>query len=612
MSDSPRPAAVRASATGRAAAPVKAIRSAAAQSPEIPERYALRDKDGVRFLECDEAPRLRAIINPAMSVSRSAAASLGERVILLDGAGSFGPLIDNDEKLYNLDHHAGCERLFTLSTCEQALLLVYSGLDLSEGDWEIYANEPDLDTVLALWCLLNYRRVRELSPAARDVLLPLLRLEGAIDANGPELAALCGLSNQLIQLTSRRIELLLARERELKQTGSWAKKKLYPYTLEMLCAVDALVYEREDFGDHSRIEEIYGHVEVGPRRVAVVCRDGAGIYTVEQHLKTRWGDQLSIIALENEPGQYTLRRVSTLAGPKLGPAYERLNRLDAAVDGHPLGKQWGGSEDIGGSPRPTGTLLAAEDLLEQLERAYRPLGWWARTRKSIDVLLVGLSCLLCWPLANYFPSPFSYPVGRAGVAESYAFGLASVLVLATGMLLTRSTSQRRPWVFGWRPPVNGGGWWLLPLALVGAIPAAIWASRSMGTRPSEFVAAIGAAAFAIAASEVWFRGLVHGLLVPDFSVQRPRGAWFLSRAAFTSSIAYAAVATVMAMPALEYPIVRQLGASEFELVLGAVTVFFAVGVSLAILRERSMSFLPGLVIQLLGLASGASIGTLLF
>ena len=91
-----------------------------------------------------------------------------------------------------------------------------------------------------------------------------------------------------------------------------------------------------------------------------------------------------------------------------------------------------------------------------------------------------------------------------------------------------------------------------------------------------------------------------------------RQAWFLSRAAFTSSIAYAAVATVMAMPALEYPIVRQLGASEFELVLGAVTVFFAVGVSLAILRERSMSFLPGLVIQLLGLASGASIGTLLF
>jgi hypothetical protein len=612
VSDSPRPAAVRASEPERAAAPVKAIRSAAAQPPEIPERYALRDKDGVRFLECDEAPRLRAIIDPTMSVSRSAAASLGERVILLDGAGSFGPLIDNDEKLYNLDHHAGCERLFTLSTCEQALLLVYSGLDLSEGDWKIYANEPDLDTVLALWCLLNYRRVRELSPEARDVLLPLLRLEGAIDANGPELAALCGLSNQLIQLTSRRIELLLARERELKQTGSWAKKKLYPYTLEMLCAVDALVYEREDFGDHSRIEEIYGHVEVGPRQVAVVCRDGAGIYTVEQHLKTRWGDQLSIIALENEPGQYTLRRVSTLAGPKLGPAYERLNRLDAAVDGHPLGKQWGGSEDIGGSPRPTGTLLAAEDLLEQLERTYRPSSWGARTRKSSGVFFVGLSCLLCWPLANYFPSPFSYPVGRVGVAESYAFGLASVLVLATGMLLTRSTSQRRPWVFGWRLSVNGGGWWLLPLALVGAIPAAIWASGSMGTRPFELAAAVGAAAAAIAAGEVWFRGLVHGLLVPDFSVQRPRGIWFLSRAAFVSSIAYAAVATVMAMPALEYPLVRGLGASELELVLGAATAFFAVGVSLAILRERSLSFLPGLAIQLLGLVSGAVIGTLLF
>ncbi|MGH0029767.1 MAG: hypothetical protein ACQGVC_08245, partial [Myxococcota bacterium] len=94
--------------------------------PVIPERYALREKDGQRFLECDEAPRLRAVVDPEMAVSRSEAAALGERVILLDGAGSFGPLIDNEQQLYNLDHHAGCERLFTLSTCEQALLLVQS------------------------------------------------------------------------------------------------------------------------------------------------------------------------------------------------------------------------------------------------------------------------------------------------------------------------------------------------------------------------------------------------------------------------------------------------------------------------------------------------------
>jgi hypothetical protein len=87
--------------------------------------------------------------------------------------------------------------------------------------------------VLALWCLLNFRRLRELNSEARDVLLPLLRLEGAIDANGPKLAAFCGLSNRAMQFSMRRIEHLLARERELKQSGSWREKKLFPYTMEM-------------------------------------------------------------------------------------------------------------------------------------------------------------------------------------------------------------------------------------------------------------------------------------------------------------------------------------------------------------------------------------------
>lgn len=316
--------------------------------PVIPERYSTREKDGVRSLECDEAPRMRVVVDPNMAASRSDVSSLGERVVLLDGAGSFGPQIDNDRKQYNLDHHSGCERLFTLATCEQALLLVHSGLRLSEGDWTIYANDPDLDTVLALWCLLNHRRLRELRPEALDVLLPVLRLEGAIDSNGPELAKLCGLPSRVLADTQRRIDELLVRERELKQAGAWEKKDVYAYTIEMLRSIDAMVYQFEDFGDYTRIEEIYGHVEIAPRQVAVVCRDRSGIYTVEQHLKTHWGDQLSLIALENQPGHYTLRRVSSLDGPDLEPAYALLNRIDPAVDGRPPGKRWGGSQEIGG------------------------------------------------------------------------------------------------------------------------------------------------------------------------------------------------------------------------------------------------------------------------
>lgn len=573
----------------------------------LPERYAEREKEGSRFLVCDEAPRLRVVIDPKMSVSRSAAIALGERVILLDGAGNFGPLMDNERKLYNLDHHVGCERLFTLSTCEQTLLLVQSGLELSEGDWTVYANDPDLDTVLALWCLLNYRRVRELSPQARDVLLPLFRLEGAIDANGPELASMCGLSTVLLEQTQKTIESLLARERALKQAGSWTKKKFYPYTIEMLRALDGLVYAREDFGDYTSIDEIYGHVEVGNRRVAVACRDGAGIYTVEQHLKSRWGDQLSFIALENEPGQYTLRRVNLLAGPQLGPAYELLNRVDAAVDGRPASKQWGGSHDIGGSPRPHGTRLAPEEVLEILARAYRPSTWWTRARRTTGALLVGVASLIFWPLGALLPTVASFVGVPAGVTTAYRVALSALLMLGVGLLAMRFVSRRRPWVFGWRAPANGGGWWLAPLAMLGALPGAAFVAAWTDVGSPAFVAIASAAVFAVAAGEVWFRGLVHGLLAHDFPVQRPRGRWLLSRAALTSAVAYTMVAVVFTDRTLLGSLVTPYPANGIEIFAVTATISFVAGLALAVLRERSLSLVPGLALQAAGVAAAAAL-----
>jgi hypothetical protein len=575
----------------------------------IPERYSTREKDGVRTLECDEAPRIRVVIDPGIAFSRSDASSLGERVILLDGAGTFGPLVDSDRKLFNLDHHTGCERLFTLATCEQALLLVHSGLRLSEDDWTIYANDPDLDTVLGLWCLLNHRRLRELRPEARDVLLPIVRLEGAIDANGPELARLCGLPTRALADAQRRIEELLVRERELRQAGAWAKKDAYAHTIEMLRSIDALVYQFEDFGDYTRIEEIYGHVEIGPRQVAVVCRDRSGIYTVEQHLKTHWGDQLSLIALENQPGHYTLRRVSSLDGPDLEPAYELLNRIDPAVDGRPPGKRWGGSADIGGSPRPRGTQLASAEVIEILERAYRKPGLAARTARTAIAFAVGLAFLAFWPLASALPAPDLSNV-HASFRAAYELGVVALLALAVGTVATRGASRWRPWVFGWRMPAPGRWWTLAPALIACAIPLRGWIPARVGATPAEFAAGAAAAVLMITAVELWFRGLVHGLLSLDFKIQHPGGPRFFSRAAVGSAFAYAAVATIVtaralaATHALEDVAEFGIGASW---VLGFVAAAaLCAGLVLGSVRERSLSIAAGLSLQMLGAATATA------
>ena len=608
MAEPPRPAAgPRPSLVPPARALSEAPRPSVRRAPVIPERYSIREKDGVRTLECDEAPRLRVVLDPGMAASRSEAGSLGERVILLDGAGTFGPALDNEKKVYNLDHHWGCERLFTLSTCEQALLLVQSGLELSEGDWTLYANDPDLDTVLALWCLLNHRRLRELRPEARDVLLPLLRLEGAIDANGPELARLCGLPSHVMEETERRIDELLVRERELKQAGAWAKKDVYSYTAEILRAVDAMVYLDEDFGDYTRVEEIYGHVEVAPRCVAVVCRDRSGIYTVEQHLKTHWGDQLSIIALENQPGHYTLRRISSLDGPDLFPAYDLLNRIDPAVDGRPSGKRWGGSGDIGGSPRPRGTQLASAEVIEILERAYHRPAFGARLGRSVAAFAVGLGFLLFWPLAAALP-----PLGAlvpASPSENAAFELAkiSLLALVVGTVASRGASRWRPWVFGWRTPAPGGWWMTAPVVMACAIAARSWLPAELGREPLEVLGAMAAALLAVTAAEVWFRGLVHGLLSLDFPVQHPGGPHFLSRAAVVSGCAYALVATIVTAPGLSEAFLGDVGASR-PIALGVVgAASLVVGVLLGAVRERTLSIAAGMILQAAGVACAAGV-----
>jgi hypothetical protein len=182
------------------------------EPPPLPQRYRVRKEEDATFISCDEAPRMRVRVRRDFAFTLERARALGGRTILLDGAGSFGPLVDNKAKLYNLDHHANCERMITLATCEQALLLVQSGLNLTEGDWSVYANEPDLDTVLAIWCLLNYGRVRDLRPESREILFPMIRLEGAIDAHGPELAQFCGLPGDTLDRTRGRLDGLLGRE----------------------------------------------------------------------------------------------------------------------------------------------------------------------------------------------------------------------------------------------------------------------------------------------------------------------------------------------------------------------------------------------------------------
>lgn len=568
----------------------------------LPQRYRIRSGENESpHLVCDEAPRVKVHVRRDYAFSLPEAKELGERTILLDGAGSFGPVLDNKRKLYNLDHHQGCERTFTLATCEQALLLVRSGLDLAEGDWSIYANEPDLDTVLALWVLLNHARVKELRPAARDVLFPMLRLEGAIDANGIEMAEVCGLPAAEFERTKRRLDDLLAREQAVKGGGDWQSLDLEAYTAEMLGVVDAMIYSVEDFRGYASIEEVYGHVEIGERSVAVLCRDDAGIYAVEKLLKERWGDQLAMIALEKEPGHYTLRRASTLSDFDLGDAYSLLNQLDRRVDGRPPGKRWGGSESIGGSPRGSGSALGPSELLRVLGQAFAPIPRWARLRRTLLVTafaaaFTALGVLACAALGE-----------RAGPAAGVA-GFGGVLLLGS-LLVSRRLSGRRTWLHGWRRP--GGARWAIPALLAvflavplrGLFPPPVeWSPLGVGT---------GLAALALLALglESTFRGMVHGGMLRFARLPDPEAPARITRPGVVSALLYAAVATAICVPFVWHQWNPWIPPVEETVLI--FTAAFGAGLLLARVRERSLSLWPGVAAQLIGGVASAALAAVI-
>jgi hypothetical protein len=571
-------------------------------APLIPDRYRIRETEEGRFLLCEEAPRVRVSVNASHSFSEAEARDLGKRVILLDGAGSFPLLLDNKTKIYNLDHHEGCERTFTLATCEQALLVVHSGLPLAEGDWTVYANEPDLDTVLAIWCLLNYERLPRLDERSRDILFPMIRLEGAIDANGTELARLCGLPERALAEAQQRLDRLLAREREIKARGLWFATDLLQFTCEILTDIDRLIYRGHDFSEYAHVEEVYGHVEIGKRRVAVVCRDDAGIYEVERSLKKRWGDQLALIALEKEPHHYTLRRTETLSDIHLRAAYAKLNLLDPAVDGRPPGKAWGGSDNIGGSPRPTGTLLGPGDLLKVLRLAYRTPKAWARLGRVGLALALGLGVVafaaaIAWLGTRSLPG---LPVALEQAARLSGF---SVIAVLTTWVLTRRLSDRRPWLFGRRRPARGRWLWLAPVVVVAAIPCRAWFPQAFSPQPEHLGALAGSLVLAAFAVEYGFRGLVHGVLILDAPVQMPGGPWFLSRAAVVSAFAYALATLAATLPSIFLSPAPWIEPVEEIAVVAAAAL--AGGLALGVIRERSLSIWPGAALQILGGFAGA-------
>jgi hypothetical protein len=559
----------------------------------IPPRYQVRDDDRGRFLTCTEAPNLSVLIDRGFSVSGSAARKYSEHTIFLDGAAQGEPFMDSGRRVYSLDHHEGCIRSFTLATCEQAMVMVLKGLDLDGEHWTLLANEPDLDTVLAVWVLLNHRRIAADNSRVRARVMPLVRLQGILDAHGFELAGMTGFPDDLQRRTQEMIDRLRANEVAQRGDGSWAANDPVDYTLGALLQIDEEIYRPGDFADQVDVEELE-RVPLTGDRFAVACRASIGVYEVEQHLRQVHGDRVGLIILQRGTSAWTLRQVDPFLRVGLDALYERLNLLDPSVDGD---DRWGGSSEIGGSPRERGSGLGLRAITGVCRWVYRPPSLGARIRSVAAALIlggVGVGGALAAVAPNVGVVAVPGLLAHAGVTSLVRFA-AALAVIAVGAVLLMAIRSRT--LAGLRVPTGRGWAWLaLPIMAAAAVGGG-WGVLSGGSvgapDHSLFWLHVGAVALSAAAAEVLFRGALYGLLATTFTTMIPHGRRFLSMPAALTAMMSTAWTWILFLPA---PILDPL-ANWHARVAAWMVAATVVGLSCGVARERAASVWPPAVLH---------------
>ena len=563
--------------TASASAATEALPVGPSTRSLLPLRYLIKENGDGRYLSCTEASNIAVRLEPGLAVSASAARKYPRGTIFLDGAAQAEPFLDSAKGVYNLDHHEGCVRAFTLATCEQAMVLILKGLDLDDEGWTVWLNDPDLDAVLAVWLLLNHRRLAGDDATLREKIMPVVRLQGVIDAHGFELKGLTGFPPGLQERTLETIDALRAEELALKAEGAWATTDLLEYTRATLEAIDESVYTPGDFEGRNQIEEL-GRVRISPHRLAIACRSEAGIYEVEEQLREIHGDRLGLVVLQKDAATYTLRQVDPFLAAGLDRLYERLNLLDPAVAGE---QRWGGSGDIGGSPRGRGTALALDEILNVCRWVYQSP---SAGRRLAAVLGAATTALVALALAAAAGGGAVVAPGLllAGGGQGRPWSALTLALL--GIAATALGRRHRPGYYGWRWPRSWGFLALVPFAGLAVAAGGGWVPPAWlaGEGAGWSLLGLGAVLAGVLGIELLVHGAAHGILVTAFPVMLTTGRRFISVPNAVSAVIYAAALLVCLEPPAWLLTLANRASVGVAWVLGAL----AMGLLCGSVRER--------------------------
>lgn len=553
----------------------------------LPERYTVKGEGDERVLICLEAPNLNVHVEAGLSVTGSVARKSPGGTIFLDGVAQCEPFMDHERQVYNLDHHEGCVRAFTLATCEQTLIMYMKGLDLQGREWNIFANDPDLDAILSIWILLNHARIGKQDDTQRRILYALVRYEGVIDALGLELKELSALPPELGCKIQRVVDHLRSDEIGLKKEGRWRHTDFLAYTASILHKIDQIFYKPGDFVDFKGVEEL-ARIELSDKRIAAVVGADMGIYEIEPHLNKIYGNRLGVVFLKTGSNTYTVRQMDLFMPITLEDIYDRLNFADPAVKCRTQNNKWGGAADIGGSPRETGTKLSPSEISyacrDSLSRTR--IGQQAY-RFAMTAALVGLVLLIAQVVKFYWnPAQWS---GRADLHMIWSLPETGLIlaILAGSCISLLFIAYCRPWQYGWIHFVGSKWWFFLPLTVVAGITGGVWAPGWLAHEQHWIpMVALGIIGMPLA-SELMFRSLAHGLLTQGARIQRNDTRMFVSWPNVGSTLLYAGFIYLLSVFGRAGE-----GPSSYWLSVSNLLSATVLGLTLGMVRERSQSIFP--------------------
>lgn len=279
---------------------------------------------------------------------------LPKGAVALDGAVQ-GPLMGDEKDRWSFDHHDGCVRLITASTCEQVRTAICLGFSF-EGR-QVVVNDLDGDTLMSLWLIKNPGK------ANQDRVRSLVRAVGTVDAHGPA-------GNLLLANEEKRLATAFYHGAIKPVTDLRGKvREVFDQWDELIKTCHEGISDLVAHGP--RVEEpppppvkILHTGEIGPHRAVMAECDEFGGFDV------LYGEGFDIIVLCREAADgtttYTVAKRSDLVRFPLGPGGDErslIGRLNAREEG------WGGGSSIGGSPRLEGgrsSSLKPEEVWQEV------------------------------------------------------------------------------------------------------------------------------------------------------------------------------------------------------------------------------------------------------